>query len=250
MSIAVIFPVIAPPFAAKSAGKPFVKVDNREVFLWTIELYTTRDNIAQRIVVVPPDDMITMQQRYSAHLGFQGVTVAGGGADWFSCVGQALEKLAAEVTTVIIHDACCPAVPYTLLDGLEEALAAAAAQPKGVVGVVPVLPSRTAFAGVGRGGKNLDEYVDMTAISEVQSPQIFVRKALEAAYAAREKAGTVMDDAELVIASGGKVGMIPGTRFNQRIDSDEALRIAPDLIGRMPKPKSKTPLTPFDEAQW
>jgi 2-C-methyl-D-erythritol 4-phosphate cytidylyltransferase len=245
MSIAVIFPVIAPPFAGKSAGKPFVKVDNREVFLRTIELYTTRDNIQQRIVVVPPDDMITMQQRYSAHLGFQGVTVAGGGADWFSCVGRALEKLAAEVTTVIIHDACCPAVPFTLLDALEEALAGA---PKGMGGMVPVLPARSAFAGAA--GKNLDEYIDMREINEVQSPQIFVREALEAAYGGRDKSGTFMDDAELVIASGGKVGMVPGTRFNQRVDSDEALRIVVDLIGRMPKPKAKTPLTPFDEAQW
>ena len=120
--------------------------------------------------------------------------------------------------------------------------------PKGLAGVVPVLSSRSAFAGME--GKHLDEYIDMAAVSEVQSPQIFSRKLLEAAYAARDKSAVLMDDAEVVMAGGGKIQTIPGTRFNQRIDSDEALKIAADLIARMPKPKPKTPLTPFDEAQW
>jgi|GEM_PF-4311725 len=92
MKLAVIFPVVAPPFAAKSAAKPFVKVDNREIFLRTVELYAPRERIEQRIVVVPPDDLGTIQQKFAAHLGFQGVSVAGGGADWFSCVARAARR--------------------------------------------------------------------------------------------------------------------------------------------------------------
>ena len=247
MSIAVIFPLVSPPFAAKSAAKPFVKVDNREVFLRTVELYTPRDNVKQRILVVAPDDLGTIQEKFSAHLGFQGVSVAGGGADWFSCVARGLEKLEAGITTVIVHDPCCPAVSFMQLDALEEAMAGGA---KGIAGFVPVLPTRTAFADAGGGAKGIEEYVDMMEISEVQSPQIFTRAALEAAYKVWTKDSACMDDAELVVAAGGKVRTIPGSRFNQRIDSDEVLRFAGDLINRMPKPKPKTPLTPFDEAQW
>ena len=40
------------------------------------------------------------------------------------------------------------------------------------------------------------------------------------------------------------------SRLNQRVDSDEMVRLAADLIERLPKPKPKTPLSPFDEAQW
>ena len=245
MKLAVIFPVVAPPFAAKSAAKPFVKVDNREIFLRTVELYAPRERIEQRIVVVPPDDLGTIQQKFAAHLGFQGVSVAGGGADWFSCVARALEKLNPEVEAVIIHDACCPAVPFTLLDALEEAFEKA----KGVAGIVPVMPTRCGFADMG-GGKAVEEYIDMSSVSEVQSPQIFSRKALDAAYAKRDKEASYVDDAEMILAQGGKILTIAGSRFNQRIDSDDALKLAKDLIDRMPKPKPKTPLTPFDEAQW
>src|SRR3954462_10091766 len=122
MSIAVIFPVVDPPYAAAGAGggggkgRAFAKVDSREIFLRCVELYTPRDQVVQRVIVVPPDDLQTMQERYSAHLGFQGVTVTAGGSEWFSCVRRGLEKLdemehgGAVITDVtIVHDTSCPA---------------------------------------------------------------------------------------------------------------------------------------------
>src|SRR4051812_8465462 len=95
MAIAVIFPMVDPPFAAASGtkGRPFSKVESREIFLRCVELYTPRNQVVQRVIVVPPDDLQVMQERYSAHLGFQGVTVTAGGSEWFSCVNRGLEKL-------------------------------------------------------------------------------------------------------------------------------------------------------------
>jgi 2-C-methyl-D-erythritol 4-phosphate cytidylyltransferase len=244
MSVAVIFPLIAPAYVAKSAVRLFAKVDNREVFLRCVEIYTPRDEVHQRIIVVPPDDLAIMQERYSAHLGFQGVTVSGGGADWFSCVSRALDKLEEGIETVIIHDACCPAVPFTLIDSLEETLS----RVKTAAGIVPVIGSRSGFCDI-QSDRTLAEYVDMSAVSEIQSPQIFRRDALVSAYAKRGS-NTFVDDAELLLTAGHKIATIPGSRFNMRIDSDEMVRLGKDLINHMPKPKSKTPLTPFGEAEW
>ena len=249
MSLAVIIPVVSPPYAPKSAARPFVKIDNREVFLRTVEVYTPRDEVTQRIVVVQPDDLGLMSEKFSAHLGFQNVQIVGGGADWFSCVARGLEKLNADITHVLIHDACCPAVPFTLLDAIVES----ATKWKDYSAIIPVLPARSAYADVEGGslaGRNVTEFIDMASVCEVQSPQLFLRKSLQAAYAARDQANPTIDDAELVLQSGGKILTIAGSRFNQRVDSDDALRIVGDLINRMPKPKPKTPLTPFDEAQW
>ncbi|HVX83817.1 MAG TPA: 2-C-methyl-D-erythritol 4-phosphate cytidylyltransferase [Phycisphaerae bacterium] len=243
MKLAVIIPIVAPAFVAKNALRPFSKIDGREVFLRTIELYTPRNHIAQRIVVVRPDDMEEMRDRFSSHLGFQGVTVAGGGSEWFGCVQQALEKLHDDIDTVLIHDGCCPAVPFTLLDALEDGLAAA----KEVAGVVPVLPSRSAFADLD--GLRVAEYVEMSAVSEVQSPQIFRRAPLVNAYAQRE-GKAAMDDAELLVLSGQRIATLAGSRFNMRMDSDEVVRLGKDLLNHLPKPKSKTPLNPFGEAEW
>src|SRR4051812_3336723 len=120
MSVAVIFPLVAPSYVAKGAARFFSKIESREVFLRCVELYTQREEVTQRIVVAPPNDLPEMQERYSAHLGFQGVSVSGGGSDWFSCVSRGLEKVQAEIEMVIVHDACCPAVPFTLIAALEE----------------------------------------------------------------------------------------------------------------------------------
>ena len=245
MLVAVIFPLVAPSYVAKGASRFFSKIENREVFLRCVELYTQREEVSQRIVVVPPDDLPLMQDKYSAHLGFQGVSVAGGGSDWFNCVGRGLEKVKAEIDVVIVHDACCPAVPFTLLDAMVEALE----KNKGWGGVVPVLPSRSAFSDMESSGRMLTEYVDMSAVSEVQSPQIFRKGVLVEAYAKGE-GGVFVDDAELVISAGHKIGTVGGSRLNMRMDSDEMVRLGKDLIEHLPKPKSKTPLDPFGEAQW
>lgn len=246
MSIAVIFPVVAPPFAAKSpagGGKPFAKIENREVFLRCVELYAKRDQVSQRIVVVIPDDLQAIQEKYANHLAFQGVSVTTGTSEWFGCVARGLEKLEADVDTVIVHDPCCPAVAFTLSDALEEALS----KSKNAGGVLPVVPSRGGFAELD--GNAIGEYVEMTGVYEVQSPQVFRRKALADGYAKR--AGkTFVDDAELVMAAGYKILTIPGSRLNQRIDSEEMVRLGKDLLDHLPKPKPKTPLNPFGEAEW
>jgi 2-C-methyl-D-erythritol 4-phosphate cytidylyltransferase len=175
------------------------------------------------------------------------VTVSGGGSDWFSCVARAVEKLKEEVQTVFVHDPCCPAVPFTLLDAMEETLA----KSKNAGGVVAVLPSRSAFCDVegDGGGRSLKEYVDMSAVSEVQSPQLFRRAALVDGYAKRG-GGSFVDDAELVMNAGYRVLTVGGSRLNMRIDSDEMVRLGKDLIEHLPRPKPRTPLTPFGEAEW
>jgi 2-C-methyl-D-erythritol 4-phosphate cytidylyltransferase len=251
MVIAVIFPVVSPPFLARVSdvrGKPFAKIENREVFLRSLELYAKRDQVAQRIVVATPDDLQLLQEKYASHLAFQGVTVSGGASDWFGCVARALEKLEAAVDTIIVHDPCCPAVPFPLSDALEEALA----RTPSAAGVVPVLPTGGAFADAevgGGGGGIINEYVEMSRVCQVQSPQIFRRQPFVDAYA--QRAGkTFVDDAELLLTAGHKIAAIPGSRLNQRIDSDEMVRLGGDLIEHLPKPKPKTPLSPFDEAQW
>jgi len=115
MVIAVIFPVVPPPFISRptdGGSKAFSKIESREVFLRSVELYAKRDQVAQRLVIVAPDDLQIMQEKYASHLAFQGVSVAGGTSDWFGCVARALEKLEANVEAVIIHDPCCPVVPF------------------------------------------------------------------------------------------------------------------------------------------
>ena len=243
MAIAVLFPVVVPAYVAKGMARPFVKIENREVFLRSVEVYAQRDEVTQRIVISTPDDLAVMQEKYASHLGFSGVNVVGGTSDWFGCVARGLTRLEDEVDTVIVHDACCPTVGFPLLEALEEALA----KNKGCAGVVPVLPSRSGFADLE--GAGLSEYVEMSKVHEVQSPQIFRRQALVEAYGKRGN-NTYVDDAELMMAAGHKIATVAGSRINQRIDTEEMVRLGKDLLAHLPRPKPKTPLNPFGEAEW
>ena len=242
-SVAVLFVIAPPVWAVGAPGKPFNKIDTREVFMRTIDIYSKRDQVAQRILCAAPDQLSRIQQNFSAHLGFQGVSVTAGGPDWFGAVSRGLEKLKPEIQTVIIHDGCCPAVPYPVIDELEEAVKKTGAA---VLTLTPTMPlARSNERG------DLLERLNLATLREIQSPQIFSRPVLEKAYAGRS--GLVpppQDDAALVRALGGKLTTIPGSRLNLRVGTEEDVRVVGELVKMLPKPRSKAPLSPFDEAQW
>lgn len=240
---AVLWIAVPPPCAPKTAMRAFAKVDNREVFMRSIEIYANRDEVSQRVLCVGTDDLQTIQSKFAAHLGFQGVNVTAGGPDWFSVVARGLEKLKPEINRVFIHDVCCPAVPYTVLDSLEKAL------DDGAEAAVPVVTISTHIAKVA--DNTLDASIESQTLHEIQSPQLFTREALQNAYGKLASAGgKALDDAALVRLTGGKVVAVPGSPYNVRIGSDELVKIGSDYLKHLPKPRKAGPLTPFDEAQW
>ncbi len=239
--IAVLFVIAAPPYPGGVAGKPFNKIDNREVFMRTIELYAKRDQVGQRIVCVLPDELERISQKYSAHLAFGGVSVTAGGPDWFGAVARGLEKLKPEIQTVFIHDACRPAIPYTLLDSLE----AAVVQTGAAVPISPVCGSLSRIK-----GNQLAAPVDSQAVFSIGSPQVFRRDVLVAAYQRRAEFKTPADDAALVRASGCAVATVVDWSLNIRVDSEDALKLAGDALKHLPKQRSNAPFSPFEEAQW
>ena len=242
MPIGVLFVMAAPNWAAKGSGKPFSKIDSREIFMRSIELYANRDQVQQRMLCLLPDDLSRIQEKYGAHLAFQGVGAAAGGPDWFGAVQRGLEKLKPEMDTVIVHDACCPAVPYPVLDALEEALGKTGA----AAAVVPVGGATVRV----QDGK-LGELVVDKRLEILQSPQIFRRSILEAAYAKRASLGNeYVDDATLVKLCGTDVTSVPGWRLNIRIDHEELIKLGSDAIKHLPRARSNAPVSPFDEAQW
>jgi 2-C-methyl-D-erythritol 4-phosphate cytidylyltransferase len=240
MSVAVLFITLPPRGLPRSAARPFAKLDNREVFMRCIEMYANREQVTQRIAVFHPDDLATVQQKFAAHLGFQGVKVTAAGPDWPAAVARGLEKLDPEIKTVIVHDASRPLVPFTTIDALESHLSSAA-------GVAPTL-SVSGSLYRAPAGKLVDP-VAIADLVEVQSPQAFRRDALDKAYAARE-ANPTLDDLGLIRALGEKIASVPGNRINLRVDSEETQKLAADWLKHLPRPKSKASFNPFGEAEW
>ena len=85
-----------------------------------------------------------------------------------------------------------------------------------------------------------------------QTPQVFRRDWLEAAYANRGKVGKeITDDAQLLEAAGHPVHVVEGAGTNIKITTKADLILAEAILKAMPKPKPSGPIHPFaEEEMW
>src|ERR1700676_4870202 len=98
--------------------KPFVNLDGRAVWLRTAELFITRNDVIQTLLIVAADDQEMVRRRYGANLAFMNIQIVEGGRERFESVANALAKLHADVELVAIHDAVRPCVSATLIDNV------------------------------------------------------------------------------------------------------------------------------------
>src|SRR2546423_12495883 len=109
------FAVIRPAAGQSSRSrdkekKPFTNLDGRAVWLRSAELFITRDDVSQCILVVAAADQEMFRRRYEANLVFMNVQIANGGTERFESVANALAVLKPEAEFVAIHDAVRPCV--------------------------------------------------------------------------------------------------------------------------------------------
>lgn len=224
--------------------KPFVNLDGRAVWLRTTELFVTRDDVCQCILVIAKGDQEMFRRRYTPNLVFMNAQIADGGAERFESVANALKLLKPEVDFVAIHDAVRPCVTSAQIDSVfGQAVKTGAA-----LLAVPVTETV----------KKVDAQHKVEATQPrqglwlAQTPQVFRRDWLEAAYADRARLGSaITDDAQLVEAAGHPVQVVEGARTNLKITTKADLILAEAVLKSMPKPKPSGPIHPFaEEEMW
>jgi 2-C-methyl-D-erythritol 4-phosphate cytidylyltransferase len=137
--------------------------------------------------------------------------VVTGGDTRRASVAVGLAALAREVDVVLVHDAARPLVPASMVTRVVDAVLA------GAPAVVPVLPVTDTIKRVD--GDIVVETVDRNSLRAVQTPQGFLRQALERAHAQTTTDAT--DDATMVEEIGLPVHVVEG--------HDEALKITRPL---------------------
>src|SRR6516164_9142193 len=161
--------------------KPFAQLDGRAVWLRSVELFVTRSDVCQCLIVVAKADQEMFRRRYTANLAFMNVQIADGGAERFESVANALKLVKPEADFVAIHDAVRPCLTAALID----AVFAKAAETGAALLAVPVTDTLKQV--------NAQHQVEATRPRQglwlAQTPQVFRRDWLEAAYAGRGKLG-------------------------------------------------------------
>ena len=224
--------------------KPFTNLDGRAVWLRSVELFVTRDDVCQCIIVVAPDDQEMFKRRYGANLAFMNVQIANGGAERFESVANALALVKPEAEYVAIHDAVRPCVTEVLINSVF----AKAKQAGAALLAVPVSETVKQV--------NSQHQVQATMPRQglwlAQTPQVFRKEWLTEAYGKRDKtAKDITDDAQLVEAAGHPVHVVESNASNIKITTKADLHLAEAILKSQPKPKPSGPIHPFaEEEMW
>jgi 2-C-methyl-D-erythritol 4-phosphate cytidylyltransferase len=243
------FAVIIPAAGSSSRfkdkeKKPFANLDGRAVWLRSVELFVSRNDVCQCLLVISPGDEDMFRRRFGANIAFLNVQIVLGGAERFESVANALAQLKAEAEIVAIHDAVRPCVTEAQV----EAVFAKGQQTGAALLAVPVSDT------VKKVGANqvIESTMPRQGLWLAQTPQVFRRDWLEAAYADRAKFGKdITDEAQLVEAAGHKVHVVESAATNIKITTRADLYLAEAVLKSLPKPKPKGPIHPFaEEEMW
>lgn len=230
-TFSVLILTAAPPGQAVEAGGAFVKIDGRESLVRAIELFLNRDPVKQIQIVFLPEDAEEAKKRHGAHLSFSGVKVLTGGPKWMDQVAAAKEKITADVSHVILHDAARPAVPYTDINALFDAAEHSKQQ-----SVVLTSPVRSPLIEVDPSGHAISYHLAQSFV-HLLMPQAFTRgRFIQMATSQTE-------------VPPYEVEMLKGSPLNIRLGGPGDATLARAMINMLPKPKIKAS-SPFEEAQW
>ena len=224
--------------------KPFALLDGRAVWLRTVELFITRNDVCQTLLVVAPEDRELFRTRYAPNIAFLDVQVVEGGSERFESVANALAKLKDEVEFIAVHDAVRPCVGTALIDAVFQKATATGAAMLGV----PVADTLKRVDGQ----KMVKETLSRQGLWLAQTPQVFRRDWMVEAYANRGKLGKeITDDAQLIEAAGHAVHVVDGSPSNIKITTQSDLLLAKAILQSRPAPKRPGPSHPFaEEEMW
>jgi 2-C-methyl-D-erythritol 4-phosphate cytidylyltransferase len=214
--IAVILPAAGRSTRFQSAEKKvFADLDGRPVWLRSAELFLSRSDVCQCIVVAALED----RERF-AHDGIQ---IADGGAERFESVANALAMVSEEADFVAVHDAARPCATPALIDVVFERAAATGAALLALR--VPDTLKRD------DGADRIAATVPRQGLWLAQTPQVFCHDWLLDAYARRAALGAgITDDAQLVEAAGHAVHLVEASSSNLKITTLEDLDLAKAIL--------------------
>lgn len=209
--------------------KALVSLAGRPLLSWALS--AALDNACVReVVVVAPRDALALTERLVADqarpAGIPG-GVRQGGATRQESAWIGVTALHPRTPYVAIAEAARPLTPAGTIDELLGRMLAAVPVPAGVVPVLPVFDTVRRVSG----DRTCRETVDRDALRLTQTPQLFSRGCLHAAYRRAAATGTVFtDDAAAVADAGERVLAVPGSPRNFKITVDGDLALAQALV--------------------
>jgi len=229
-------------FADPKQKKIYAELDGRAVWLRAVEPFINRDDVAQIIMAIAPEDRELFERRYRASVAFMNIKVIEGGAVRSDTIARALEFVDNQCGYVAVHDAARPCLSSESVD----AVFAAARVHGAALLAVPITDTIKRV--------DQDQFTTATVPREglylAQTPQVFRLALLIKAYAQRSRvAGHVTDDCQLVEALGQRCFIVEGSPLNIKITTQVDLKRAAAILPLLEKPRQESPTHPFSDQQ-
>jgi len=199
--------------------KQYLFLEKTPVLARSLNLFLRESRVGEVIGVIPSGERTEVQNLLQPYCPIERIMLIDGGATRQESVEKGLEAVSEQAELVCIHDAARPLTSPGLLQAL-----LAAAEKWGAA--IPVLPLNDTVKEVDRGGLVL-QTPDRETLRLVQTPQVFRKELITAAYRqARQLGLQATDDASLVEAMGRAVKTVPGEVENIKITSPLDLELA------------------------
>jgi 2-C-methyl-D-erythritol 4-phosphate cytidylyltransferase len=202
------------------SGRPkaLVTLGDKPMLQWSVDALMEVDGV-EAIVVALPADLVG-----SAPEGTIGVT---GGAVRSESVRNALAAVDPTADPVIVHDAARPLATSALFSR-----AVAELDASGADAVIAAAPVSDTVKEVGDDGLTVVRTLERSRLWAVQTPQVFRRSALDAAFAGAsdDLLAAATDDAWLIERSGGTVRVLDAGPRNLKVTTPTDLQLAEMLL--------------------
>jgi 2-C-methyl-D-erythritol 4-phosphate cytidylyltransferase len=217
--------------------KPFTALDGRPVWLRTAELFVSRDDVCQCILVIDPSDEEMVRRKYGANMAFLNISLVHGGSERFESVANALKIIKNEVDFVAIHDSVRPCVTTELIDKVfQQAVKSGAA-------ILALGMTDSLKRGSSTEPVVIEQSLPRDRLWLAQTPQVFSKEILVKAFKNVPKGAT--DDSQVVEATGATVSIVVGSSSNIKITTRDDLFLADAILKSRPKPKANVSAHPF-----
>jgi 2-C-methyl-D-erythritol 4-phosphate cytidylyltransferase len=201
-----------------SRPKALVSLAGKPMLEWSVRALRAVPSVEQIVVALPAGELDSAPD---------GTTAVAGGEFRSQSVRAALRATGDADDPVIVHDAARPLATSELF---ERALAQLDAS--GVDAVIAATPVSDTIKEVGADGRTVTRTLDRARLWAVQTPQVFLRSALERvmAEASDELLAVATDDAWLVEQGGGSVQVLDAGPQNLKVTTKTDLRLAELLL--------------------
>ncbi|MCX7798353.1 MAG: 2-C-methyl-D-erythritol 4-phosphate cytidylyltransferase [Melioribacter sp.] len=202
--------------------KQFIKVNNKEIIAYTLEVFQ-KSNFIDEIIVPTQEEYFELLYQIKEKYFITKLTkiVKGGPERQFS-VFNAIKSISANNNDfILVHDAVRPLLPFEVL---EKSIQTA----KEYGCAITAIKAKDTLI---KGDKFIADYIDRNEIYYVQTPQIFTYKIfLEAMKYAEEKNFIGTDESMLVKNVGYNIVIVEGSSLNFKITTEDDLKLFEKIV--------------------